>query len=43
MICHDCHRDAPVENGVIDTSDHADDCAGVARGVIALVHKDQSI
>lgn len=35
--CGDCGRPMPQdENGCIDTTDHTEDCAGIARRVIKV-------
>lgn len=38
LKCRDCGHPSPATENGWDTTDHAEDCAGVARGIVTLDH-----
>lgn len=36
MKCHDCGHEVTATETGWDATDHADDCAGMARGILTL-------
>lgn len=41
MKCGDCGHPAPMTDGVLVLTDHADDCAGVQGKVLKVVWADE--